>query len=73
MRNSQFDPNNICSLPDPGYEVRDHLSELAVAIVSARYDLVHEEYEEIIRLFDSTLRDLHDAYDRMGPPETFDP
>ncbi|MBO5030654.1 MAG: hypothetical protein J6D08_02005 [Lachnospiraceae bacterium] len=72
MRNINFDPDNVTSLPDAGYETRDHLSDLAIAIVAAKLDLKTCDYEKIIREFDSTIRDLQDAFDQMGPMETLD-
>ena len=70
MRNKNYDPNNITSLPDCGYEVRDHLTELAIAIVSSKLDLSKSSYEEILYKFDDTLRELHAIYDQVGPFET---
>lgn len=73
MGNSNFDPSNIGSLPDPGYETRDHLSELAIAILSAKYDLsAEDDYMQLIRDLDQIIRDLHTAYDSMEPLATFD-
>ena len=72
MRNEQFDPDNVTSIPDAGYEVRDHLTELAIAIVSAKLNLAQDSYENILREFDTTLRELLDVYDQIGPFETLD-
>lgn len=72
MRNLNFDPDNVTSIPDAGYEVRDHLTELAIAIVSAKLDLSKNSYETILYQFDETLRELHDVYDQIGPFETMD-
>ena len=72
MRNENFDPDNITSLPDPGFEVRDHLSEVAIAILSAKVNLSSCGYGEILVQYDQILRDLHDAYDQVGPFETFE-
>lgn len=49
MRNLNFDPDNVTSIPDAGYEVRDHLTELAIAIVSSKLDLSKSSYEDILR------------------------
>lgn len=72
MRNLNFDPDNVTSIPDAGYEVRDHLTELAIAIVSSKLDLSKSSYEDILRKFDTTIRELHDTCDQIGPFETDD-
>lgn len=72
MKNGNYDPDNVTSLPDAGYEVRDHLTELTIAIVSAKCNLAQDSYENILREFDTTLRELHDVYDQIGPFKTLD-
>lgn len=59
---------NDTALPSVKMETRDHLSYLAVQIVTAKYDLANETAENLVRHLYEEIDDLHTAFDDASLP-----